>query len=136
MSGPEKTSTGKGGEEDRGRDPGTLFAELIAGVGSLGDAGLASLGFPTAASSAQWQAALRGLAGWASLPTVHLERIVGDIGARRKQVQLLRDQLTAFDEQLGTLETTLRPLLEWNRLWSETQRPLLGRTDDHDPGRT
>ena len=128
-------SAGKGGEEDRGRDPGTLFAELIASVGSLGDAGLASLGLPAPANSAQWQAALRGLAGWASLPTMQLERIVGDIGARRKQVQLLREQLNAFDEQLGTLETTLRPLLEWNRLWAESQRPLLGHPDDRDAGR-
>ena len=26
-----------------------------------------------------------------------------------------------FDEQLGTLETSLRPLLQWLRTWSEME---------------
>jgi hypothetical protein len=29
--------------------------------------------------------------------------------------------LEAFDEQLGTLESTLRPLLQWLRTWSEME---------------
>jgi hypothetical protein len=36
-------------------------------------------------------------------------------------VQALIASLTVFDEQLGTLETSLRPLLQWLRTWSDLE---------------
>jgi hypothetical protein len=50
-----------------------------------------------------------------------LQAVVDDIAARRSQVQALIANLTTFDEQLGTLETSLRPLLQWLRTWSELE---------------
>jgi hypothetical protein len=50
-----------------------------------------------------------------------LQAVVDDIAARRSQVQALIASLTVFDEQLGTLETSLRPLLQWLRTWSEME---------------
>jgi hypothetical protein len=42
------------------------------------------------------------------------------------QVRALQALLAAFDEQLGALEASLRPLLEWTRTWSELERALGG----------
>jgi hypothetical protein len=50
-----------------------------------------------------------------------LQAVVDDIAARRSQVQALFASLTVFDEQLGTLETSLRPLLQWLRTWSDLE---------------
>jgi hypothetical protein len=50
-----------------------------------------------------------------------LQAVVDDIAARRSQVQALVAQLTVFDEQLGALETSLQPLLQWLRTWSDLE---------------
>jgi prefoldin subunit 5 len=47
--------------------------------------------------------------------------VVDDIAARRQQVQALVAQLQVFDEQLGTLETSLAPILQWLRTWSDLE---------------
>jgi hypothetical protein len=57
----------------------------------------------------------------ATLSARQLQAVVDDIAARRSQVQALVAQLTAFDEQLATLETSLRPLLQWLRTWSDLE---------------
>ena len=57
----------------------------------------------------------------ATLSAQQLQAVVDDIAARRSQVQALVAQLTAFDEQLSTLETSLRPLLQWLRTWSDLE---------------
>lgn len=57
----------------------------------------------------------------ATMSARQLQAVVDDIAARRSQVQALVASLTAFDEQLGTLETSLRPLLQWLRTWSELE---------------
>jgi hypothetical protein len=57
----------------------------------------------------------------ATLSAQQLQAVVDDIAARRSQVQALVAQLTTFDEQLGTLETSLRPLLQWLRTWSDLE---------------
>ena len=66
--------------------------------------GLISQGFPGQPKSAR-----------------QLQAVVDDIAARRSQVQALIANLTVFDEQLGALETSLRPLLQWLRTWSEME---------------
>jgi hypothetical protein len=57
----------------------------------------------------------------ATLSAQQLQAVVDDIAARRSQVQALVAQLTTFDEQLSTLETSLRPLLQWLRTWSDLE---------------
>jgi hypothetical protein len=54
-----------------------------------------------------------------------VEAVLDDLAARRAQVRALQAQLTGFDEQLGALEASLRPLLEWTRTWAELE-PALG----------
>ncbi len=66
-----------------------------------------------------------GTPGMPPTPTTmsaqQVQAVVDDIAARRSQVQALVAQLTAFDEQLGTLETSLRPVLQWLRTWSDLE---------------
>jgi hypothetical protein len=50
-----------------------------------------------------------------------LQAIVDDIAARRSQVKALVAQLELFDEQLGTLEASLQPLLQWLRTWADLE---------------
>jgi hypothetical protein len=69
--------------------------------------------------------ALPGMAGFPATPATmsarQMQAIVDDLAARRAQVQALVVQLNIFDEQLGTLETSLRPLLQWLRTWSDLE---------------
>jgi hypothetical protein len=69
----------------------------------------------------------------ATMSVRQMEALLEDLAARRAQVQALKTQLEGFDDQLGTLESNLRPLLEWTRTWanvegtmSEFWRPLSG----------
>jgi hypothetical protein len=57
----------------------------------------------------------------ATLTAQQLQAVVDDIAARRAQVQALVTQLTMFDEQLGALETSLKPLLQWLRTWADLE---------------
>ncbi|WP_222264300.1 hypothetical protein [Modestobacter marinus] len=65
-----------------------------------------------------------------------MEAVLDDLSARRAQVQALVAQLQAFDEQLATLETNLRPFLAWTRKWAGVEsamadfwRPLTGGSE-------
>ena len=57
----------------------------------------------------------------ATMSARQLQAVVDDIAARRAQVQALVAQLTVFDEQLGTLETSLGPILQWLRTCSDLE---------------
>jgi hypothetical protein len=57
----------------------------------------------------------------ATMSARQLQAVVDDIAARRAQVQSLVTQLTMFDEQLGALETSLTPLLQWLRTWADLE---------------
>lgn len=84
--------------------------------------------------------AVGGTAPVPGLPTMpatmsvrQMEALLEDLAARRAQVQALKTQLEAFDDQLGSLEANLRPLLEWTRTWANVEgsiadfwRPLSG----------
>jgi hypothetical protein len=66
-----------------------------------------------------------------SLPTMpatmsanQIQALVDDLAARRAQVQALTTQLEAFDEQLGTLEASVRPFLEWTRAWADAEKAM------------
>jgi hypothetical protein len=51
-----------------------------------------------------------------------MEAFLEDLAARRAQVQALVTQLQGFDEQLGALESGIRPFVEWTRTWSELEK--------------
>jgi hypothetical protein len=55
-----------------------------------------------------------------------LGAVLADLESRRTQVRVLRDQLTSFDEQLATLEASLRPLHEWARTWAGVEDAATG----------
>lgn len=57
----------------------------------------------------------------ATMSAQQVQAVVDDVAARRSQVQALVTQLNAFDEQLGSLETSLQPLLQWLRTWSDLE---------------
>jgi hypothetical protein len=106
-------SAGSGGSGGKAGGPGN------------GDAGGAP---PRAARLLPGLPAIPGLPPIPGLPATpatmsarQLQAVVDDIAARRSQVQALVANLEAFDEQLGTLESSLRPLLQWLRTWSEME---------------
>jgi hypothetical protein len=53
-----------------------------------------------------------------------IQALLDDLAARRAQVQALITQLEGFDEQLGTFETSVRPLLEWTRTWADLEKTV------------
>ena len=60
----------------------------------------------------------------ATLSAEKVEAFLEDLAARRAQVQALVTQLQGFDEQLGTLETGLRPFVEWTRTWADLEKTM------------
>ena len=58
----------------------------------------------------------------ATMSAGQLEALLEDLAARRAQVQALKTQLEGFDEQLGTLEASVRPFLEWLRTWADLEK--------------
>ena len=62
----------------------------------------------------------------ATLSARQLQTLLDDLAARRAQVQALATQLAAFDEQLGSLEANLRPVLDWVETWAELEKSVAG----------
>ena len=97
-------------------------------VGRAGAAGSGGAGSGGSRSAMPGLPAIPGMPPMAGIPPMpatmsarQLQAVVDDIAARRSQVQALIASLTVFDEQLGTLETSLRPLLQWLRTWSDLE---------------
>jgi hypothetical protein len=85
--------------------------------------------------------AIPGMPPMPGLPTTpatmsarQLQAVVDDIAARRAQVQALVAQLTVFDEQLGALETSLGPILQWLRTWSDLEGAVTDFWTPKPPG--
>jgi outer membrane protein TolC len=82
-------------------------------------------GWTTAAGAAARPSSLPGVpAPPATTSARQLQVVLDDLAARRAQVQSLAAQLEAFDEQLGSLEATLRPMLEWTRTWAHLEKSM------------
>jgi hypothetical protein len=101
-----------------------------AAPGAVGSGGKASV--PAASGGAKAAApsrpAIPGMPPMPGMPATpatlsarQLQAVVDDIAARRSQVQALVTQLTVFDEQLAALETSLSPLLQWLRTWTDLE---------------
>jgi hypothetical protein len=125
------TEEGPGGP----RTPADLAGQLRAAADRL-MAGWTSMAgsTPGGGSTGGGTPALPGLPTMpATLSARQMEALLEDLAARRAQVQALKTHLEGFDEQLGTLEANLRPLLEWTRTWANVEstisdfwRPLSG----------
>ena len=62
----------------------------------------------------------------ATMSARQLETFLDDLAARRAQVQALVTQLQQFDEQLGTLEASVRPFMEWTQAWADLEKTMTG----------
>ena len=103
----------------------------ITPAASTGSGGAAGSAKAASGGSGSGPAGLPAIPGMPPMPGLsatpatmsarQLQAVVDDIAARRSQVQALIANLTVFDEQLGTLETSLRPLLQWLRTWSDME---------------
>jgi outer membrane protein TolC len=60
----------------------------------------------------------------ATLSTRQLQALLDDLAARRAQVKALATQLAAFDDQLGSLEANLRPVLDWVKTWADLEKSV------------
>jgi hypothetical protein len=112
-------------DEPRGpADPAAVFAQQLRDAADRLPAGWPML--PGAAGSARQAGDPEGARPELPLPPAtltarHLQAVLNDIESRRAQVQALRTSLGTFEEQLGALEATLRPLLEWTRAWADLE---------------
>ena len=88
-----------------------------ASTGSGGTGGAAGSAKAASGGSGSGPAGLPAIPGMPPMPG--LSATPATMSAR--QVQALVTQLNTFDEQLAALETSLTPLLQWLRTWSELE---------------
>lgn len=104
------------------RTPAELARQLREAADRLMGGWTAATG---AAAGAGGQPRMPGLPAMPTTPATlssrQLQAVVDDIAARRAQVRALVAQLEGFDDQLGTLEASLRPVLEWTRAWADVE---------------
>ena len=60
-----------------------------------------------------------------ALSASQLTSITDSIALQRRSIEVLRGQLSLFDEQLAVLERMLAPLAEWSSTWAELEARLL-----------
>lgn len=60
----------------------------------------------------------------ATVSVQQLQAVLDDLAARRAQVQALAAQLETFDQQLASLEASLRPMFEWTRTWADLEKSM------------
>jgi hypothetical protein len=114
--------------------PADLAAQLRAAADRMMAGWTAAAGSMAAAGRAAGGAPAGGTAAPPAFPTLpkmpatmtadQIQKLVDDLAARRAQVQALKTQLEAFDEQLGTLEASVRPFLEWTRTWADFEKTM------------
>jgi hypothetical protein len=98
--------------------PADFAGQLRAAADRIMASFSAAAGTPAAASTP-----LPGLPAMpATMSAQKMESFLEDLAARRAQVQALVTQLQAFDEQLGTLESSVRPFVEWTRAWADLEK--------------
>jgi hypothetical protein len=85
-----------------------------------------------AAASPAAVASLPGLPALPGLPPLpgalsaaQLDAIVKAVRAHRQQIETLKAQLAAFDQQLVVLEQMLEPLVAWSTTWAELERAVV-----------
>ena len=109
------------------RTPADLAAQMRAAAERMMAGWTAAAG--TAAGSAGTATPpMPGLPAMPAMPATmsarQMETFLEDLAARRTQVQALITQLESFDEQLGTLEASVRPFVEWTRTWADLEKTM------------
>ena len=51
--------------------------------------------------------------------------ITDNIAAQRRSIEVLKAQLSSYDEQLAVLEQALGPFTEWSKTWADFEQQLL-----------
>jgi septal ring factor EnvC (AmiA/AmiB activator) len=99
---------------------------MLSAMHSMSEAALAPLmasAFPAGvtqlgqASQAQWQATIEAMTAMSQLPRASLDQAVREVARLREAISVMQLQLTAFDQQLATVEAVIRPLQQWSHAW-------------------
>jgi hypothetical protein len=69
-----------------------------------------------------------------ALSAAQTKALADSIAAQRRSIEALKAQLTAFDEQLATMEQVLGPLAEWSRAWADLEQQLMNLGRKPEPG--
>jgi hypothetical protein len=70
-----------------------------------------------------------------ALSAAQVKSLTDSIASQRRSIEALKAQLSAFDEQLTTLEQLLGPLAEWSRAWADVEARLLNLGRNPESGR-
>jgi hypothetical protein len=83
----------------------------------------------TVENAAKPRAAQQPSPGMPPLPgafsATQMASITESIATQRRSIEALKTQLTAFDEQLATLEKLLGPLAQWSKSWADLEQGFL-----------
>lgn len=60
-----------------------------------------------------------------AMSAAQVNSIADSIAAQRRSIEVLKTQLSAFDEQLAALEQVLGPLAAWSRIWADAEQRLM-----------
>jgi hypothetical protein len=93
-------------------------------VGSVGSGALGAIPEPLPATVTRMLMSLQQLIEHAPPLTAELEILVQELHAKRLTVQALQAELSAFDHQLGVLESSLAPMENWVHQWARLRESL------------
>ena len=115
-------------EEGQGRNPADLAGQLHAMADKLMSGWASAAGAVTKPPAGPPGPANPATPAMPALPATlsarQLQTVLDDLATRRAQVQALRSSLESFDEQLGALESNLRPLAEWTKTWADLEKSV------------
>ena len=115
-------------EEGQGRTPADLAGQLHAMADKLMSGWASAAGAVTKPPAGPPGPANPATPAMPALPATlsarQLQTVLDDLATRRAQVQALRSSLESFDEQLGALESNLRPLAEWTKTWADLEKSV------------
>jgi len=84
-------------------------------------------------SPAHGAVALPALPG--AFSAAQMTLITDSIAEQRRSIEVLKAQLSAYDEQLAVLEQALGPFAEWSKTWADFEQRLLNMGRGPETGR-
>lgn len=106
------------------------FQAVMDRLNRAGQAGVGALGLGVPSLVREWLSLLEAATTQATVPIKQLEAVMSALRAQRESVQALRSQLAVFDQQLGALESAIKPFAEWGRQWVRVQDSVVGKVRD------
>jgi hypothetical protein len=101
------------------------MSEQLAGLGRIAEAAPVPAALRSVPSAIPGASQLPPMPG--ALTAAQLNAIRSAVRSQRSSVQALQAQLSAFDEQLGVLESIIAPLAQWSSTWADVERSVLPR---------